>query len=177
MKTTLIMACSLDGFIARSSEDNPFEWTSKEDKIHFQTLTKQIGVMLMGGNTYKTSGVKSFVGRQTYVITNNPQNYEFGENVEAVSGTPQSILADLREKGHENLALVGGANANTQFLVNSLVDEMYITVEPIIFGSGIKLFNDAFFYSLELISLKKLNEKGTIMLHYKVNYPSSNGSD
>ena len=34
IKYTLAFACSSDGFIAKYSGDNPFEWTSLEDKKH-----------------------------------------------------------------------------------------------------------------------------------------------
>ena len=37
MKYTLAFACSQDGFIAKHSKDNPFEWTSGEDQKHLQT--------------------------------------------------------------------------------------------------------------------------------------------
>ena len=37
MKYTLAFACSQDGFIAKHSKDNPFEWTSKEDQNQLQT--------------------------------------------------------------------------------------------------------------------------------------------
>ena len=40
IKYTLAFACSSDGFIAKYSGDNPFEWTSLEDKKHLDNLIK-----------------------------------------------------------------------------------------------------------------------------------------
>ena len=40
IKYTLAFACSSDGFIAKYSGDNPFEWTSLEDKKHLNNLVK-----------------------------------------------------------------------------------------------------------------------------------------
>lgn len=170
MKITMIMVSSVDGVIARDEKHNAFEWTSAEDKKHFQKLSKKIGVVVMGGNTFKASGRKSYKDRYGYVLTNHPENYEIGENMETISGTPQSIAAQLREKGHEEIALIGGAQVNKDFLLAGLVDEIFLTVEPVVFGEGLHLLSqEEVNISLELLSSEKLNQKGTLLLHYKVN--------
>jgi len=169
MKITLIMVSSLDGVIAKDSNHNAFEWTSPEDKKHFQSLSKEIGVVVMGGNTFKASGRKNYPGRIAYVLTRNPENYEMGEDVYALAGTPQSIASELRGKGHEQVALIGGAQVNRDFLLAGLVDEIYLTIEPIIFGKGLHLFDEEDLnIKLELLESKNLNDSGTILLHYKV---------
>lgn len=49
-----------------------------------------------------------------------------------------------------------------------LIDEIYLDVEPLVFGKGIPIFREADFeYELELMEIKKLN-KNTIQLHYRV---------
>jgi len=169
MKIILIMVSSIDGVIAKNPNHNPFEWTSAEDKKHFQKLSKEIGVLLMGANTFKASGRKSYPGRITYFLTGSPQNYDFGENVYPISGTPQSIASHLREQGHESVALVGGAGVNRDFLTAGLVDEVYLTVEPLIFGKGIHIFDDLDIeISLRLLGHRVLNDRGTLLLHYKI---------
>jgi dihydrofolate reductase len=174
MKITLIMVSTLDGVIAKSSDHNAFEWTSKEDKDHFMKTSKELGVLLLGGNTFKASGRKTYPGRVAYVLTNNPDKYDFGENVFPVAGTPQAVAAHLRSEGHQNVALIGGASVNRDFLKAGLIDEMYITVEPLIFGKGLHIFDDDDVeIKLELLEMSKLNENGTILLHYRV----KNGSD
>ena len=168
------MVSTLDGVIAKSSDHNAFEWTSKEDKEHFMKTSKSIGVLLLGGNTFKASGRKTYQGRVAYVLTNNPQNYEFGENVYPVSGTPQAVAAHLRAEGHDDVALIGGASVNRDFLKAGLIDEMYITIEPQIFGKGLHIFDDDDVdIKLQLLEMIKLNDNGTILLHYKV----KNGAD
>jgi len=67
------------------------------------------------------------------------------------------------------MLLVGGSTVNTLFLKHSLVDELYITTEPYIFGTGKTIVEDEDLYvSLKLISFKKLNKQGTLRLKYKV---------
>jgi dihydrofolate reductase len=53
MKYTLAFACSQDGFIAKHSKDNPFEWTSREDQKHLQTLINDNEWQVMGRTTHE----------------------------------------------------------------------------------------------------------------------------
>lgn len=168
------MVSSIDGVIAKNENHNAFEWTSPEDKKHFQELSRKIGVVLMGANTFKASGRKNYPGRQAYVLTSHPEKFEFGENVESLSGTPQSVAAHLRSQGHRQVALIGGAQVNRDFLLAGLVDEIYLTVEPLVFGKGLHIFDDQDLdLRLKLLDNKKLNTQGTLLLHYQV----ENGSD
>lgn len=74
----------------------------------------------------------------------------------------------LEEKGFSETFLAGGGNVNSSFIKDGLIDEIYLDVEPIVFGKGIKLFSEEDFeYELELLEVNKLNEN-TVQLHYKV---------
>ena len=53
IKYTLAFACSSDGFIAKYSGDNPFEWTSLEDKKHLENLIKNHKWQVMGRKTHE----------------------------------------------------------------------------------------------------------------------------
>lgn len=62
----------------------------------------------------------------------------------------------------------GGSSINSLFMESGLIDEIYIDVEPIVLGSGIKLFaEEDFEYDLEFLKVNKINPH-TIQLHYKV---------
>ena len=74
----------------------------------------------------------------------------------------------IEEKGFEKAFLAGGGQLNASFMKEGLVDEIYLDVEPLLFGKGIKLFADADFeYKLELLECKKLNAN-TLQLHYEI---------
>ena len=53
------------------------------------------------------------------------------------------------------------------FMDAGLVDKLYITIEPVIFGAGMTLFNKKFEKNLELVSMQKLGEQ-TVLLEYNV---------
>ena len=75
----------------------------------------------------------------------------------------------IEGKNYKKVAILGGPRVYNFFLEQDLLDEMYVTVEPYVFTSGIPMFSgDAFKkYKFSLKSVKKLNKSGTILLRYK----------
>ena len=70
---------------------------------------------------------------------------------------------------HTKVLLAGGARVYSSFIKEGLVDEIYLTVEPVIFGQGKPLLADGDSdVNLKLVSSKKLNKNGTLLLKYIV---------
>ena len=162
MKVLIIVAISADGFIATDA-NHPAVWTSKEDKKLFVELTKRAGVMIMGRSTYETIG-KALPGRVNIVYTSRPLD---SPDIVTTQEDPKELVERLSKEGYEEIAVCGGQAIYDMFLKEKLVDELYITVEPVFFGSGItisKNFNKA---DLQLIEYKELNND-TLNLHYRV---------
>ena len=164
MKTFIIAAQTLDGFIARKSDENSFDWTSKEDKAFFISKTKEAGVVVMGRNTFETIG-KPLVGRRTIVMSRS-KKIEI-EGAESTGETPEELLSRLEKEGFSEVAIAGGASIYTAFLKAGLVDKIFLTIESHVFGDGIKLFNKDCDQKLELVSNTKLGEN-TLLLEYNV---------
>jgi dihydrofolate reductase len=179
IKITLIVATSKDGFIsAADSVDLPStKWTSEEDYQFFTKKTKEIGVMLMGRTTYETIG-RPLVGRLTVVFTRDSEKQAelarkklkmdwLPNNLRFTSKSPQAVLQALLTEGYEQVALCGGASLYQLFAEQNLVDEMFITVEPVKFDEGIKLFkNDSVFDDFQLLKETPLNSQGTVVQHW-----------
>lgn len=164
---TLIMAITADGKIAKNS--NQFaNWTSSEDKKLFVEVSKKHGVIMMGENTFNTFP-GPLPGRLNVVFSREENPKEI-KDVKWVSGEPKKVIEELENLGFKSALLGGGANLNSLFLKNKLIDEIILTIEPKIFGEGLSLFNEDTDLNLNLISLEKLNEN-TVMLKYKVIYP------
>lgn len=162
MKVILIAALSADGFIGKT-RDHLADWTSPEDKKMFVELTKQAGVIVMGRNTYETIG-KALPGRLNIVYTSQPLN---NPDVEATNEEPQALISRLANSGYSKVAICGGQAIYDLFLSAGVVDEIYLTIEPRLFGDGISLFKETTDINLKLISQQKLNDD-TLNLHYKV---------
>lgn len=162
---TLIMASSLDGKIAKN-KDHFANWTSKEDKQVFIQTSKDFGMIMMGYNTFKTFP-KPLKDRLNVVFSENTE--ENIDGVKWVKGEPEKVLEELEKMGFKKALLGGGTGLNTLFLQKKLINEIILTVEPKIFGSGLSLFNDDFDINLELLELKKINDN-SYLVRYKVVY-------
>lgn len=166
MHVILMMAVTADGLIAKNDHHFP-DWTSREDKEYFAKITKESGVVIMGGKTYSTLP-GPLPGRLNVVFTEekNPPKIK---GVKWVSGELEPVLRELEEMGHKSAILGGGTFLNTLFLKKKLINEMILTIEPRLFGRGLTLFGKDFDIELKLLDVKKIN-KNTIMLKYKVDY-------
>jgi dihydrofolate reductase len=166
MKIILMMAMTADGKIAKTSDHFP-DWTSKEDKKMFMKVTKEHGVVIMGEKTFRTFP-KPLPDRLNVVFTLE-KNLPEEENVKWVSGEPEKVLEELEKIGYKSAILGGGTNLNTQFLKKNLISEIYLTVEPKIFGDGLGIFGGDFDANLNLKSFEKISESA-VLLKYEVLY-------
>jgi dihydrofolate reductase len=170
MKIMLLAAVTIDGKIARD-EHHFVDWSSKEDKKLFFSASKRAGVIIVGNNTYKTFP-SPLPGRLHVVLTTNTQDKVSQPGVvEFTSLPPHDIVADLEARGYSEAVLTGGAQINALFLKARLVDEIWLTVEPLIFGAGIDLFRGVLFeeeYRPRLIHMEQINDAGTVHLRYSL---------
>lgn len=166
----LLVAMSSDGFIAPLHQEKlpSTVWTSPEDKKFFTEKSQQIGTLIMGSKTFETIG-RALSGRRSIVMTSQPQKYAAWKSPQLVftAASVEEILAQLQAQGVKQVALCGGASIYQLFLQKNLVDQMFITQEPQLFGQGIKLFTDQALEKFKLLNQKKLNERGTQLLEYQ----------
>jgi dihydrofolate reductase len=87
--------------------------------------------------------------------------------VEVVSDTPADLIKRAAAQGYSELAVCGGASIYTMFLQAGVVDKLYLTIEPILFGQGLPLFDQQLEVKLELVELHRLSDQ-TTMLEYQV---------
>lgn len=166
MKIVMMMAMTLDGKIAKTDNHFP-DWTSREDKKLFAKVSKEAGVVIMGDKTFFTfpAPLKDRLN-VVFTLDENPKSME---GVKWVKGESEDVVRELEALGHTSAVLGGGAFINGLFLEHKLIDEIYITVEPKIFGDGLSLFKGDFDLKLELIDVEKINSD-SVVLKYKVLY-------
>ncbi|MDP2631532.1 MAG: dihydrofolate reductase family protein [Candidatus Uhrbacteria bacterium] len=166
MKVELIAAISVDGKIAES-KDQLADWTSKEDKRFFVAKTKEAGVLVMGRTTYETIG-RPLPDRLNIVMTRDTSGLEGREGeLEYTSASPSEILDDLKVRGFETVVIAGGAQIYSLWLREGLITDLYLTVEPVLFGSGVSLVDNVPAQRLELVSSEPIGSQA-VLLHYRV---------
>ena len=77
------------------------------------------------------------------------------------------LVRRLSDKGYSELAVCGGSSIYTSFIKSGLVTTVFLTIEPVIFGQGIGLFNEPLEIKLSLRKREMLSEQ-TMMLEYEV---------
>lgn len=170
MKLILIMAVTADGMIGRTNNHFP-DWTCNEDKRMFEHVSQEAGVVVMGSRTFDTIG-RALPGRLNVVMTRRPEKYDSAENLVFWNGSPRSLLDDLNSKGFKTAVLAGGATINSLFAHDGLIDELYLTIAPKLFGQGLSLFAESLDLDLELKEVRCLQAQ-TILLTYRINYPDA----
>jgi dihydrofolate reductase len=160
----LIAALSADGYIAKDDKHSPFNWNSKEDKKRFIELTKKAGVVVMGSNTFAT--LPGLLKERVNIVYSRSKKFE---GAETTNKSPVELLKELESRGFKEVAICGGAQVYTLFMKAKVVDRLFLTIEPILFGKGIGIFNDDLLFHLDLVGASQ-GEKGALLLEYKVNY-------
>lgn len=167
MKTILLMAITVDGKIAKTA-DHLANWTSKADKKIFVEETKKAGVIVMGETTYQTIG-RPLPGRLNVVMSHAPDaNKNQPKILEFTNTPPRELLQELAGRGFSTVILGGGATINGLFLKENLIDEVWLTIEPKIFGEGLSLFKGADVnLDLELIENRQL-DANVLQVRYRI---------
>lgn len=168
IKTYIIVAQTADGKIARNS-NHEADWTSHADKKHFIEMTKKSGIMVMGLNTFKTfpSPLKNRL-HIVYSDNKDAENDNIPGVVEYTKDSPEVLLKKLEERGFKEVAICGGSTIYTMFIKSGLVEKVYVTIEPRLFGEGMSIFNQSLDIKMKLNSTKIINEDNVVLLEYDV---------
>ena len=165
-KIVLFIASSLDGYIAKNNGN--VDWLPANCSSGYDDFYKSIDTVIMGKKIYDqvlTFGAYPYKDKKSYVLTRNDtpsddENIQFVNNVEKLTKNP------LTSTGSD-IWLMGGAEIITTFMNLGLVDEIILSIIPVVLGSGISLF--ANIQKETNFQLIKTTEYGALVeLHYKV---------
>jgi dihydrofolate reductase len=148
-RVTLHMVASLDGFIAR--KDNSVSWldvpgsvyeagvsVSEEETAAFITA---IDCYVLGSRTYEHALALGWpYGDTPTVVVTSRGSLPTRQNVEFYSGDLETVVKEKLAPRFRNIWLVGGALLCQRFLELGLVDEIMLTVVPVLLGDGLRLF-------------------------------------
>ncbi|MEX0680301.1 MAG: dihydrofolate reductase family protein [Balneolales bacterium] len=177
MKCSVYIATSTDGFIAKL--DGDIEWLLRTEYndatkvgLVYDDFISTVDAIVMGRNTYEkalTFDEWYYEGTEVIVLTTQDLTAPdtLTGKVRFLSGTPQEIVAKLSKEGKKHLYIDGGITIQG-FLKDRMINELTITVIPILLGSGIPLYgNGGSEQPLELIEVFT-SESGTVQKRYLV---------
>ena len=146
-KTIIYSAMSIDGFI--STPEGGVEWLDDFDPpanedYGYTEFYHSLDTTIMGRKTYEK--VLSFDVPWPYPDTINyvcTKSNQWIDNDQVIfKNDPVQLVRKLKNSSGKNIWIVGGGGLNTILLENDLVDEMMLSIIPVVLGNGIKIFND-----------------------------------
>lgn len=148
-KNSVFIATSIDGYIA--DKEGGVDWLHSipnPDGIDmgYNDFIADKDAIVMGRATFETVCGFDIDWPYTipvYVLSSSlnqiPQKYQ--GNAFLLKGTIPEVLAQIHSRGHKNLYIDGGKTIQG-FLTEDLIDELIITVIPVLLGAGIPLFSE-----------------------------------
>jgi dihydrofolate reductase len=145
---TLHMVSSLDGFIAK--KDNSVSWMDSTSVYEagvsisdeeVATFLKTIDCYVLGSRTYEHALELGWpYGDTPAVVVSGRQWPTARKSVEFYSGDLKTLVDGKLAPRYRNIWLVGGAMLCRRFLELGLVDEIQLTIAPVLLGEGLRLF-------------------------------------
>lgn len=185
-RTSVYIATSLDGFIARKNGD--IDWLEQHDAggdddngiandYGYHAFISTVDTLVMGRSSFEK--VLSFgigwpyevpVVVMSRTLTNADLPDDLRGKVEVSSATPAELVAQLGEAGVQHLYIDGGKVIQS-FMREGLINELIISRLPVLLGEGIPLFGPlAADITLEHLATTAFTS-GLVQSHYRVNQP------
>ena len=142
MKCSVYIATSLDGFIARP--DGSIDWLQAVERAGedygYAKFHASIDTFIVGRKTYETALTFPewpYAGKHCVVMSRSARSCRHGESFSSES--PSALVARLARSGRQH-AYVDGGNVIQQFLREGLIDELTLSLIPVLLGEGVRLF-------------------------------------
>ena len=144
---TLHVVASLDGFIAKN--DNSVSWLDSSGDVYeggvsedsAEEVIKAIDCFVLGSRTYEHALQLGWpYGDTPTVVVTNRALPSTRKSVEFYSGDLKKLVDEILAPHYGNIWLVGGAILCQSFLRLGLVDEIRLSIMPILLGNGLRLF-------------------------------------
>ena len=183
------ISMSLDGFITAANVrpeaglgddgERLHDWAfNSADPRNRELLEKgaSLGAIISGRHNYdlavpywNADGPTGSARVPTVVVTHSvPEDipeggvYSFADDIEAALEKAQEAASD------KDVAIMGGAKIAAQFVKLGLVDEISIHLVPVLFGSGIRLFEHLDSAHVQLETTEVIETKEAIHLRFRV---------
>ena len=178
---------SLDGYSAvpNTSAKNPLG--EGGERLHAWHFAPQVddpeiveddpeGAVIIGRNMFNAGegpwGENPPFHIPVFVLTHEPRETvvkEGGTTFTFVSDGIESVLRQAKAAaGDKDVAVGGGANAIQQYLKAGLLDELQLHVIPVVFGSGVRFFEETGSKHIELERTRVMVSPGVTHLWFRV---------
>lgn len=180
MKTVYYTATTLDGYIADPNHSLDWLFQFGGEDPSYNEFIQDIGAIVMGSSTYEwvlrhdtfkdPSKPKPWPYQQaTWIFTSRSLTKVPNADIRFVKGDVRPVYEQMRKAaGGKNIWVVGGGHLAAQFHEHGLLDEMILTMAPVILAAGAPLFTGSIIKPpLRVLSVKPYPE-GFVQMHLQV---------
>jgi dihydrofolate reductase len=188
-KVQYYCAATLDGYIADSNDE--IDWLTGYEGSYeaseadttpmgeggsYDPFYEQVGALVSGSVTYEfvlehfKSDSWPYAGKPYWVLSSRdlPTPGAEGADVRIVRGSVRDHFEEMmRSAGDRNLWVVGGGNVASQFTDEGLLEELHLTVVPVVLGKGKPLFDKGLPDALQLTGARTF-ANGMAELRYQL---------
>ena len=190
-KTQYYCAASLDGYIAEADDslawlfdyEGSFEGAGVEpgpmaEGGAYERFYDGVGALISGATTYQfildhlaEDSDWPYKGKPYWVLSSRDQRVPEGKGVDvrlADAGVGDLHDEIIRAADGRNLWIVGGGGVASQFADQGLLDELLVTVVPVVLGAGKPLFGERLPGGpMQLLGVRAF-ETGMVELRYEI---------
>jgi dihydrofolate reductase len=168
-KVILGLAVSLDGFI--EGPNGEYDWCFADQDYGLNDFFKQIDTLFVGRKTYEMAladeGEKNWLPKLTeYVFSTTLP--EFKSERRLISGNIEAQVRKIKNQPGKDIWLFGGAELTNTLMNLGLVDEVWLSIHPILLGAGKPLFGHLKERKWLTLIDSKVYGSGLVSLKYKL---------
>jgi dihydrofolate reductase len=192
-RTVYYCASSLDGYIAEADDSlqwlldyqGAFEHEAAEpgpmsEGGAYERFYQGVGALVAGSVTYEWildhlgvagGGEWPYRGKPCWVLSSRELRLPGGEEVDVrISSAPLGELYGemAAAAGDRVLWVVGGGNVASQFAEEGLLDEVHVTVVPVVLGAGKPLFERRLRHGAMQLTGTRAFDNGMVELRYEI---------
>jgi dihydrofolate reductase len=190
-RTQYYCAASLDGYIAEA--DDNLDWLMSYEGSFagegaepppmstegaYERFYDRVGALVSGSTTYEfvldhlgEDGSWPYPGKPYWVLSSRDLPTPAGDEVDvriADAKVPDLYDEMIAAAGERNLWVVGGGNVASQFANEGLLDEVLVTVVPVVLGAGKPLFDLRLPDGPMQLTGTRVFETGMVELRYEI---------
>jgi len=168
------VAASLDGFIAGPNRE--YDWMTHDPDFDFLALYSEFDTGLMGRGTYEVARTRGdlLAGMKMKIVvvstTLSPADHT---GVTVLSRDIPEAVSALKAQPGKDIWLFGGGILFRSLLDLGLVDAIYVSVMPVLLGSGVPLLPAGQRCKLHLDEHRIYPASGMVSLRYSIDAPPS----
>jgi dihydrofolate reductase len=153
-----------------SYEAEPRGEATGADKEYLEAAMARAGAVVVGRGMYEAAdawGGENPFGVPLFVVTHHPDDAPSEGGFSFVDGLDEAITRARQSAGAKDISIGGGADVIRQALRAGHVDELAISIAPVILGGGKRLF-DGFEQTLDLERVALLQSPFATHITYRI---------